>query len=456
MHRRKFVTGTVASLLSVPVLGIANLPGTKKGPIKSTISKKIDIPVVDSYDVIVCGGGPAGSTAAINAARHGARVLLVENNGCLGGIWTSGLLSYILDQKNKSGFLRELFGWLQAENGGYEYGFTHNSFLADPEKIKLILERICIESGVQVLYHTRLTDTVVDGRNLTHIITDSKSGKQAYSANVFIDTTGDGDLAAFSGCSFDVGHPDNSRTQPFSMIALLAGFDKEAIKPFVNNQEAKLVAHEHRLRAEMARIGITPSYHMPLLSLINDDLCSMMANHEYGFNPLKASEISKATIQARAEIHHIINSLKASGGIWKNIKVVATAEQIGIREGRRIHGIYTITKEDLINGNRQPDAVCTVTFPVDVHSLRKEDGTGYTSTGVKSKPYDIPLRSLISKDIDNLMMAGRCISGDFFAHASYRVSGNAVLMGEAAGKVAAISALNNTIPEKFKNENLKG
>ena len=111
-------------------------------------------------------------------------------------------------------------------------------------------------------------------------------------------------------------------------------------------------------------------------------------------------------------------------------------EQIGIREGRRIKGRYTITSDDLITGAKFEDAVCRVNFNVDIHSLDGEWDKSWSDAGVKVKPYDIPLRSLIAKDVDGLMMAGRCISGDFFAHASYRVTGNAVAMGEAAGKVA--------------------
>jgi hypothetical protein len=144
-------------------------------------------------------------------------------------------------------------------------------------------------------------------------------------------------------------------------------------------------------------------------------------------------------MQGRREVNEIVRGLRSLGEPWSDLRLVATAEQIGVREGRRIHGLYTVTAEDLIQGKRHEDAVCRVTFGVDVHSTslnHDTQGKGY-SRGVKSKAYDIPMRALIAKDVEGLMMAGRCISGDFISHSSYRVTGNSVPMGEAAGIAAA-------------------
>ncbi|MFN9912805.1 MAG: FAD-dependent oxidoreductase, partial [Pirellulaceae bacterium] len=130
------------------------------------------------------------------------------------------------------------------------------------------------------------------------------------------------------------------------------------------------------------------------------------------------------------------------------MQIAATPEQIGIRDGRRIRGRYIMSGEELVKGTTQDDAVVRATFPVDIHSLSAEDNrqSPYGNAGVKMKPYDIPLRALIARDVDGLMMAGRCISGDFIAHASYRVTGNAVAMGEAAGVTAAVAVRNKTAP----------
>ena len=130
------------------------------------------------------------------------------------------------------------------------------------------------------------------------------------------------------------------------------------------------------------------------------------------------------------------------------MRIVATPAQIGVREGRRLHGLYTISADDLREGRSQPDAVCKATFPIDVHSTNPRKEKGIEKVGFRTKPYDIPLRALIAREVTGLMMAGRCISGDFLAHSSYRVTGNAAAMGAAAGAVAAEAAKTNRLPQE--------
>jgi len=214
--------------------------------------------------------------------------------------------------------------------------------------------------------------------------------------------------------------------------------------PYKNNVDVHDI-----LLAEIQRAGADCSYSKPVIYAIRDDLFSMMTNHQYKVNPLDTGEITQATIMARQELHRQIDALRNLGGIWKDIRIVGTAGMIGIREGRRIHGLYTLTVDDLHNGARFSDAVCRATFSVDVHALDPSKNKGI-DLGYRVKPYDIPLRSLISKDVKGLMMAGRCISGDFIAHSSYRVSGNAVAMGESAGEVAAKAALRKKLPQEVE------
>ena len=149
-------------------------------------------------------------------------------------------------------------------------------------------------------------------------------------------------------------------------------------------------------------------------------------------------------------MNRIVNALRGLGGPWEGIQIAATAEQIGVRDGRRIRGRYVVTQEDIVNGARHEDAVVRPTFGVDIHSITAEHNETHVieNKGLKVKPYDIPLRALIAKDVDGLMMAGRCISGDFIAHASYRVTGNATSMGEAAGAVAALAAKSQRLPHE--------
>lgn len=335
-----------------------------------------DVPIVEHDDVIVCGGGPAGVAAAVAAARAGAKTRLLEVNGCLGGVWTAGLLSWILDATNKTGLMREMLAELARREASAKYG---SSIGYDVERMKLMLEAMCLEAGVKIRLHSRVVAAVRDEPNRLRLaLTESKSGRQAWSADVFVDATGDGDLAAQAGCGFDVGRPESGETQPMSLIVLLAGIEPEEMAPFVRGLAEPQGERDPkgRLLEEMRLAGVEPSYSQPTLFYIREGLFCLMANHEYGIAATDAAGITEATLRARAEVHWLVDGLRALGGPWKHVQIVATPEHVGVREGRRIHGLYEVTKEDLIAGARHDDAVCRATFPVDVHSTdpRKEKG----------------------------------------------------------------------------------
>lgn len=406
-----------------------------------------EIPVAGRSQVMVCGGGPAGIAAALAAARTGADVRLIELAGCLGGVWTAGLLTKILDTSNKSGIMRELLE-LFASHGSAVAKNTKGT-VYDPEIAKLVLEELLVEAGVKILLHTRVVGAITNSDNrLTAIITESKSGRQAWVADRFIDCTGDGDLAAQAGCEFDVGLGADCTCQPMSMLALLTGVNPDAIREYIRESGS---AAKRRLLTLMEDSGINPTYRAPTLRHLHSGIYSIMTNHEYGVSAFDAEAITAATIRARREVHDIVNGLRKLGGAWKDIAVVATAEQIGVREGRRIKGRYAITSGDLAKGLRHKEAVCRATFPIDVHALstagNQEVDHSFRKDGLK--PYDIPYPSLVAADVDGLLMAGRCISGDFIAHSSYRVTGNAVAMGEAAGQAAVMSIQKNILPHEL-------
>ncbi|WP_135557122.1 FAD-dependent oxidoreductase [Paenibacillus cymbidii] len=423
------------------------MDGKAETTAESVMEQAKRLPLAGSYDAIVCGGGPAGVAAALAAARAGARVLLIELHGCLGGVWTAGALSWIIDAGNKPGLMRELTLRMERQRVSRDGAGGADSFAYDPERMKRLLEAMCLEAGVDILLHARVCGALKDesGR-LTHVLVESKSGRQAYSAAAFVDATGDGDLAAQAGCAFESGRPDNGETQPMSLMALLAGITFDAAGRFCMNNG---IAEDGRklLLAELARVGVRPSYAAPSLIHIREGLFALMANHEYGVPATDAAAITKATLRARAEVHAMVDALRAAGGIWAGLALVATAGQIGVREGRRIRGRYRVDVNDVATGARHPDAVARVTFWTDIHATNPARGQAYGDDGVRSQPYDIPLRALIAADADGLLLAGRCISGDFFAHASYRVTGNAVAMGEAAGVTAALSAKSGALPQ---------
>lgn len=403
------------------------------------------LPIQEDSDTLIAGGGPAGVAAAIASARAGARTTLIEVGSCLGGVWTSGLLSYILDPQGKTGLLPEIIerlDSLHAEASSRDQSspepWTQGAVMYDAELMKIAIEGLCEEAGVRIRLHTRVVAVVLDGSRITHVITESKSGREAWPAAQFIDCTGDGDLSALAGCTWEYGRSSDAKGQPLTMMCLLGGVSMEAIRPYLfGGPGAKWDQPIKAFAAELDRAGFSPSYSAPMLIPIHDGLYALMANHEYGASGFDADGVSRATLHARRELYHLVSALNKLGGHWTSLRLVTTAAQIAVRESRRPRGVYRVTREDVIAGRKHDDAVCRVTFPVDVHSLDPKEGKGFDNQGVKSQPYDVPFRALISAERENLLFAGRCISGDFVAHASYRVTGNAVPMGEAAGREAA-------------------
>jgi hypothetical protein len=447
-RRRFFRTGTAAAV-GLSVAGALAARGGEPVSDRQTIQEAArNTPVVEDVDVVVCGAGPAGVAAAIASARSGATTRLIEANGCLGGVWTAGLLSWILDTSNKTGLMPEILTRLEKRGGLTRYG----ELGYDVEEMKILLQEMCLEADVRIRLHTRVCDAVRNAAGrLEAVITDSKSGRQAFRAKAFIDASGDGDLAAQAGCGFDYGHPETGQAQPMSFICLLSGIEPEVVTPFVRElaEAADWSSPKDNLRKAMNDAGVDPSYAKPTLFYIRPGLFCLMANHEYGVAGTNADELTAASLRGRAEVHRLVNALRATGGAWKDVWIIATPEHIGVREGRRIHGRYTVTAEDLVKGAVHEDAVCQVRFGVDVHSTDPTKTKGIAAQGVRAKPYDVPYRALVAKDVDGLLMAGRNISGDFIAHSSYRVTGDAVPMGEAAGVAAALAAKSGRMPHEL-------
>ena len=404
-----------------------------------------EIPVVEEADVVVCGGGPAGIAAAIACARQGARTRLIELHGSLGGVWTTGALSWVIDAANKPGLMAEITARLDDRGARSLRNAGGRNYAYDIEEMKLLLDEMCLEAGVEIRLLTRVVGAARDSENrLSVVITESKAGREAWHAKVFIDATGDGDLGALAGCGFDMGHPETGVVQPMSLMALVTGVVFDEIEVYVGGSMRE---PKQRLGALMEEIGVPASYGHPTLFRIRDNLFALMANHQYGVKCDDANEITAATIRGRQEIHRQVAALRTYGGVWSDMRVVSTAAQIGVREGRRIHGRYEVTGEDLLKGARFEDAVCRVTMGIDVHSTDPAKTKIVEAKPHRSQPYDIPLRALIAREVDGLMMAGRCISGDFIAHSSYRVTGNAVAMGQASGVCAAKAALSDALPQ---------
>lgn len=382
------------------------------------------------FDVIVCGGGPAGWAAAVASARKEANTALIEQQGCLGGIWTSGLVCLILDWRNKGGLLRELLAALD------KTGAQDAPHLYDPEAMKFALDSFCAAAGVKVRLYTRVCAVNAQGGKIESVETESVSGREIWRAKAFVDATGNGDVGAYAGAGFSVGNK-GGKCQPATLFAIVSGLETAQLKA------AGLIDSprwRENFKAQIAAAGMSPSYSSPSLFQIRDGWTVFMVNHEFAVPCDDAEMYTAHTVAARAEINKMAAALRALGGVWKNMRLALTASHLGIREGRRLRGKYEITAEDVARGARFEDAVCRVEYWTDIHGL-DASSSAFSDGGMKSKPYDIPMRALESADFSNLYMAGRCISGGFISHASYRVTGNAAAMGEAVGKKAAARSL---------------
>lgn len=380
------------------------------------------------YDLIVCGAGPGGTAAAIAAARSGKRVLLMDAAGCLGGYWTSGLMGISLDMPGKGGLPREIINKLLARDRA-EW-VDEKSYVYDIESMKLTLENMALEAGVEVLLYSRVTDAIVKNRRIEAILADGMTS-MALTADFFVDGTGHGRLGELCGCQYSMGF--DHRQQPGSLEALVTGVPTSLWKSDIHNRQVKL-----KFKKMLMDQGVDCSYPMPLLFRLtpSEMLHKMAINHQYGVTAEDDFGLSQATMEARREINRAADALKAQPG-WEKLTLVQTAEQIGLRDNRRIQGLYTVTVEDALQGRCFEDAVSPVHFCLDVHHLAPDYKLPPEAEDYRFKPFDVPMRSLIAKDADNLFMVGRCISGDFLSHSAYRTTCTACALGEAAGIAAS-------------------
>ena len=394
------------------------------------------LPVAGEFDVIVCGGGPAGCAAALASASAGAKTLLLERHEYLGGIWTGGLMPWILDQARKTGQMARWREFLLAHGGSVN---PRGSLTAPPEVVKGMLEDDLRTAGVRIRYGTLLAAMVRDGRRITHAVTESRSGREAWSARIFIDCTGDGDAAALAGCGFDFGNADGD-PQPASLNAIVGGLDLEEVRPFMVPQ-GKIP-----LRELLTGLGVPPSYAMPSIFHFGCSVFGWMTHHAYHVDPADADSVTAAVLAGRAELRRQIAALRASGGVWRDLVLIATGAHLGIREARRIHAVTDLSSADFGRAPEPGRSVCASGFLPDVHGTNPNRCKGVEPQQIHLEPpLVIPWLAQVAADCDNLALAGRCIGGDFLCHASYRMTGTAVPLGEAAGLGAAWAVRRNKL-----------
>lgn len=407
-----------------------------------TVSKSV--PVVGSYDVVVCGAGPAGVIAAIAAAREGASVALVERFGFLGGMATAGLvmpLSVFIYQNKRviGGIPWEFIERLEAMGGGYiEKPLGNVAF--DPELYKLCMQRMVLEAGVTLYMNSYLTGTVVgtDGR-VECVVIENKSGAEALEAKVFIDCTGDADLAAMAGVEMQ---PMNGEPlQPLSTYFILAGVDTSSplIAEAMHHNKQGVNCHCLPIREyllEHAEELNMPEFGGPWFCTTLHEGCVAVNMTRTAADACDNRDYTAAECRLREDVYRMADVLRNNFAEFKNCYVASVATQAGIRETRRIKGVHTMTAEEYMSGYRYEDSISRGAHPIDIHATK---GSNQVTHFLEQAAY-VPYRALIANNYPNLLVAGRCLSADRKAFASMRVQASCMGTGQAAGVAAAMCA----------------
>ncbi len=393
-------------------------------------------PVERIAEVVVCGGGPAGVCAAVAAAEMGADTLLVERYGFLGGMMTAGLVNPFMkyhagDEQINAGLFQSIIDYL-SEAGAY--GVLPKARSAfDPELAKIVLDRMVLDAGVKLLLHTSICGAEVEGSTLRAAMLHEKGGLRPVAADVFIDATGDADLAYFAGAPFQQGRDEDGFCQPMTTNFRMAGVDEDAMP---SRQEINALYDAARAEGAVEN----PRENVLFFYTTRPGEIHFNTTRIVKLDATDSTDLSTAELEGRRQVAQMARFLKERVPGFADAWVSAVPTQIGVRESRRIMGDYVLTAEDVLAARKFDDGIARGAYDVDIHNPA---GTG---TVIKHLPpgeaYDIPYRCLCPEGFDNLLVAGRPISSDHEAHSSHRVMPIAACNGEAAGVAAALCALN--------------
>ena len=437
---------------------------------------KTAYPVYMEADVVVCGGGTAGSFAAIAAAEQGKKVLVIEQFGSLGGTATLGLVTPVMHTYMRTNPQCSYIQKKLVEKQLKYASCNAQGNMFDPLALRLALEELCVEAGVKLLYHTYIAGVEKEGDTVTAIRIVNKAGEQLVKGKVFIDATGDGDVSVMAGAGYTKGNPETGINQPMSLRYILGGIDIPKAGEFMRSEA---------LRTGLGGASCDPDH--PYTTLYGGGVASkpwaLTEWFDAGIASGELEEMDKAywqifTIPGRKDglafncpefFENIdatnpddltISQLKGKKAIFRqlmyyrkhfpgfeNAYVAEISALVGIRESREIQTEYVISAVDLYAQRKFDDMFCQSNYPIDVHGKAHNCSFDGIEKDEARPWYDIPYRSIVVKGVDNLLVAGRCLGAEFIVQSSLRVQHSVRSSGEAAG-IAACMAIDAGVPAR--------
>lgn len=405
------------------------------------ITYEKQLPVAGVWDVLVCGAGPTGIAAAVTAARQGQKTLVLERYGAVGGNLTLGNVSPIMGSVAPGTIAFEIGRLLKAIDGGTAI---------DPENAKIQLTQLLHHEGVTFRLQTPVVDVIKEKECVVGVVIATQQGLQIILGKRIIDCTGDGLVAALAGATVMMGRESDGHVQPMSLMYIIEGVDPKIDLVCRHETDYSIMddgreylalceqaATDGRLPENVMIVRLYPT-NIPGERLVN-------ATQQNGLNPLDSKDLEMAEINLRAQITQINQFLRAEIKGFAKIFTRISAATMGIRETRRILGIYTITDEDVLLGRTFRDVmVHKAGFCFDIHNPTGGGQAEEIALCRSAKAHDIPMRSMQPEGLDGLIVAGRCISGTHRAHSSYRVMNICMSMGQAAGMMA-VSSIENQV-----------